>query len=164
MEIRYIQKDDDRLAVSSIYEEGWKYAYRGIVPQDYLDSIPKGQWAPYLDKEGVYSLVMIEDGRLIGTSSFSKSRWETYSDWGEMISIYLLPQYMGKGYGRLLLNAVVAELQKLGFQDIFLWVLAENINARKFYEKCGFRSAGHYMDHEIGGKNLREISYCYIRG
>lgn len=79
MEIRYIQKDDDRLAVSSIYEEGWKYAYRGIVPQDYLDSIPKGQWAPYLDKEGVYSLVMIEDGRLIGTSSFSKVSVKTFA-------------------------------------------------------------------------------------
>lgn len=161
MEIRYLQKDDDRSTVSNIYEESWKYAYQGIVPQEYLDSIPKGYWALNLDKEGVYSLVMTEQGKLIGTSSFSKSRWTDFSDFGEIISIYLLPGYMGRGYGRHLLNAVVSELQKLGFRDIFLWVLEENIRARRFYEKCGFTSSGHSMEHEIGGKVLREIQYCY---
>lgn len=45
MEIRHIQKDDDRSAISRIYEESWKFAYRGIVPQEYLDSIPEGRWA-----------------------------------------------------------------------------------------------------------------------
>lgn len=161
MEIRYLQKDDDRSAVSNIYEEGWKYAYQGIVPQEYLDSIPKGHWAPCLDKEGIYSLVVMEDDKLIGTSSFSRSRWADFGDSGEIISIYLLPLYMGKGYGRQLLNAAVCELKKFGFRDIFLWVLEENGNARKFYEKCGFTSSGHSMEHEIGGKVLREIQYCY---
>ncbi len=159
MEIRHIQESDDRLAISHIYEEGWKYAYRGIVPQDYLDSIPEGRWASCLDQEGVDSLVVEEDGRLIGTSSYSQSRWEQFGGSGEIISIYLLPEYIGRGYGRLLLEAAVGELQKLGYQEIFLWVLEENLRARKFYEKCGFISAGHYMEHEIGGKMLREVQY-----
>ena len=42
MEIRYLTPEDDPLAVSNIYESSWKYAYRGIVPQSYLDSIPAG--------------------------------------------------------------------------------------------------------------------------
>ena len=63
MEIRHIQENDDRLSVSNIYEEGWKFAYRGIVPQDYLDSIPPGRWVPYLDQDGVHSLMMTEDGK-----------------------------------------------------------------------------------------------------
>lgn len=42
MEIRYITHSDDRLAISKIYEESWKHAYKGIIPQEYLDSIPGG--------------------------------------------------------------------------------------------------------------------------
>ena len=113
MEIRHIQENDDRLSVSHIYEEGWKFAYRGIVPQDYLDSIPPGRWVPYLDQDGVHSLMMTEDGKLIGTSSYSKSRTAQFHDFGEIISIYLLPEYMGRGYGRLLLEAAVKELEKV---------------------------------------------------
>ena len=159
MEIRHIQENDDRMAISHIYEEGWRFAYRGIVPQEFLDSIPGGRWAYCLDRKGVGSLVVVEDGQLIGTSSYSQSRWEQFSGFGEIISIYMLPQYMGKGYGRRLLEAAVAELEMFGYQDIFLWVLAQNQRARKFYEKCGFTPTEHVMDHEIGGKMLQEVQY-----
>lgn len=43
MEIRTINNADDRNAISQIYEESWKYAYKGIIPQSYLNSIPKGR-------------------------------------------------------------------------------------------------------------------------
>ena len=45
MEIRPLRETDDRLAVSRIYEESWKSAYRGVIPQAYLDAIPVGRWA-----------------------------------------------------------------------------------------------------------------------
>ena len=133
MKIRYLSSADDRTAISRIYEESWKYAYQGIIPQEYLDSIPRGQWASNLDNPNLKTLVCIEDGRFIGTSSFGKSRFEKYSHWGEIISIYLLPDYMGKGYGKALLQATVSELKKLGFEDVFLWVLEENVRASRFY-------------------------------
>ena len=42
MEIRKLRPGDDLFAVSRVYEEGWRAAYRGLLPQDYLDSIPAG--------------------------------------------------------------------------------------------------------------------------
>ena len=33
MEIRYIDSSDDKMKISKIMEDSWKYAYRGIVPQ-----------------------------------------------------------------------------------------------------------------------------------
>lgn len=39
MEIRHIKQTDDRLAVSHIYEESWKFAYKGIIPQSYLNRV-----------------------------------------------------------------------------------------------------------------------------
>lgn len=158
-EIRYVTQLDDRLAISKVYEESWKYAYQGIVPQDYLDSIPAGQWGSRIEQADRKNLVMVQDGIIIGTSGFGKSRIEEMNGFGEIISLYFLPEYMRKGYGRLLLQAVVSELKKMGFDKVFLWVLEENRNARYFYEKCGFVQTEHYLISNIGGKELKEVQY-----
>lgn len=164
LEIRYISKSDDRLAISRVYEESWKYAYKGIVPQDYLDGIPAGQWASHIEQEGRNNLVMVLEGTIIGTSGFGRSRMAEMTGYGEVISIYLLPDYMGKGYGRQLLQAVMGELKKMGFDKIFLWVLEENKSARIFYEKCGFVQTERYLVSDIGGRELREAQYCFKVG
>lgn len=152
---------DDRFAISKVYEESWKYAYKGIVPQDYLDSIPEGQWASHIEQADRKNLVMVQDGIIIGTSGFGKSRMAEMSGFGEIISLYVLPRYMGKGYGRLLLQAAVSELKKMGFNQVFLWVLEENQNARCFYEKCGFAQTERCLFSDVGGKKLKEVQYCY---
>lgn len=51
LEIRYINQSDDRFAISHIYEESWKFAYKNIIPQSYLDNIPAGRFISNLDKE-----------------------------------------------------------------------------------------------------------------
>ena len=161
MDIRYINPADNKRLISRIYEESWKYAYSDIIPRPYLDSIPDGQWANKLDNPEWFTLVCIEDGKYVGTSSFCKSRFESYPDAGEVISIYFLPEYIGKGYGKKLLKTVLSELQKKGFNEVFLWVLEENNRARHFYENIGFVNSGDYRDDCIGGKDLKEIRYVY---
>ena len=161
MEIRYINQADDLFEISNIYENSWKFAYRGIVPQNYLDSIPKGRWANRINREGMNNLVLIENGVIIGTASFCESRWKQYADYGEIVSIYFLPDYMGKGYGNYLLKKCVDELKFLGYDKILLWVLEDNLRARRFYEKNGFICSDEYIDDNIGGKDLREVMYTY---
>ncbi len=159
MEVRYIIPADDKMMISKVYEESWKSAYKGIIPQEYLDSIPEGRWVPNLDKQGWGNLVCIDNGKMIGTSSFCKSRFEQFQGWGEIVSIYLLPDYIGKGYGKILMDAVLSELKRQGYEDVFLWVLEENVKARNFYEKYGFLPTDDVLDGDIGGKVLREIRY-----
>ena len=159
MVIRRLRADDDRNALSRIYEESWRFAYKGIIPQDYLDSIPKGQWAASADKPNISSLILTENGEMVGTASFCPSRFEDMAGWGEIVSIYLLPNFMGKGYGKMLFAEAVRGLEEVGFRDIFLWVLEENTNARRFYERQGFVPSGKYLDDNIGGKPLREMQY-----
>lgn len=161
IKIRKLNPTDSRTEISNIYEQSWKYAYKGIIPQDYLDRIPSGQWCKAFDNPERYTLVMLDDDKIIGTSSYCKSRFADYKDWGEIISIYFLPEYMGKGYGRQLLEKVVDELKAMGFETIFLWVLEDNHRARRFYEKCGFKNSGNFFDDNIGGKQLRELQYVY---
>ena len=159
MEIRYITSFDDRNLISKIYEDSWKHAYRGIIPQEHLDKIPRGHWSKCCDIEEWNTVVCIHDGKYVGTSSFCKSRFEKYNDSGEVISIYLLPEYMGKGYGSKLLNFVMSEIKEQGFKEVFLWVLEENKRARSFYEKYGFKLDEDYLEDVIAGKELREVRY-----
>lgn len=159
MVIRELRPEDDRFAVSRIYEESWKTAYKDIVPQNFLDSIEQGRWAAHLDNRQIHHLLLIEDGAFIGTASYCESRLPAFAGFGEIVSIYLLPEYMGRGLGKKLFEAAVERLQKMGFSHIFLWVLEENYRARKFYEKMGFTSSGEFLDDDIGGKQLREVQY-----
>ncbi|SFE49154.1 Ribosomal protein S18 acetylase RimI [Peptostreptococcaceae bacterium pGA-8] len=159
MEIRYITSFDDRNLISKIYEDSWRHAYRGIISQEYLDKIPKGHWSKAFDISDWNTVVCIHDGKYIGTSSFCKSRFEKYNDLGEVISIYLLPEYMGLGYGKQLLDFVVEQLKEQGYTEAFLWVLEENERARNFYEKYGFKLDNDYLEDTIAGKELREVRY-----
>lgn len=159
MKIRLVLPADNRNEISRVYEESWKYAYRGIVPQSYLDSIPSGRWADAADRNGTRSLILLDKERIVGTSSVSRSRFTELSDWGEIISLYLLPEYIGKGFGRALLCAATEELRNMGFESILLWVLEENARARRFYERSGFCESGEVLEDQIGGKPLREIQY-----
>lgn len=161
MEIRYITPDDNLFEISNIYEKSWRYAFRDLIPKDFLDSIPVGKWADKVTAEGIYSLVLTKEDVLIGTASFSRSRWEKYSDYGEIISIYFLPEYIGKGCGGHLLRACISELKKLGFKRILLRVLEGNHRARRFYEKYGFTFSGDCQTEQIGGKELFELIYVY---
>lgn len=161
MEIRYLTPADSLLDISGIYESSWRYAYKDIIPQEYLDSIPPGRWAGSITRPGMRNLVITENGRIIGTACFCKSRWERFSDYGEIVSIYFLPEYMGRGYGKHLLTACIDELKKSGYHRILLWVLEKNRRARKFYEKNGFACTDEYLEDNIGGKDLREVMYTF---
>lgn len=104
-----------------------------------MDAIPEGRWVGNLDIPEWSTMVCIESGEYIRTSSFCKSKFQQYPDSGEVISIYFLPDYMGKGYGGKLLDVVMKELKKQGFTEVFLWVMEENSRARAFYENYGFK-------------------------
>ena len=161
MEIRYINPSDNREEIRKIYEKSWRFAYKCIIPQGYLDAIPAGGWVKNFDIPGWSTMVCVENGEFIGTSRFCRSRFEKYPNAGEVISIYFLPEFMGKGYGSKLLEAVMGELKNRGFTEVFLWVLEENNIARRFYEKNGFKCSYDYLDDNIGGKALREVRYVY---
>ena len=151
MEIRKLQAGDDLFAVSRVY--------RGLLPQAYLDGIPAGNWVPYLEQAGRESLLLLDEGEIIGTASCCAGRVPELSDWGEIVSIYLLPEYWGKGCGKRLFNAAVEQLESVGYRKLFLWVLESNQRARIFYEHMGFRLHESSMEDEIGGMPVREVQY-----
>ena len=158
-EFRKVLPSDDFGAIARIYVHSWRAAYRDIVPQAYLDGLSEARWEENLRKSASDSYVLLLDGQYIGTSAICPARDETMEGWGEVISAYLLPEYFGKGYGKLLLGGAVAALREKGYAQIYLWVLEKNARARVFYERNGFQPTPDRMALSIGGEELAEMRY-----
>lgn len=128
MEIRKATLDDVR-EISRIHALSWKSAYKGIVPQGYLDELKLDFWVPafetWLKENLVTAQLVLENGSPVGCVAYGKARDQSLPNWGEIISIYLLPDYFGKGYGSILLNSALSDLKKSGYQKVYLWVLRE---------------------------------------
>lgn len=135
--------------IQRLYTTGWQNAFKGIVPQDYLDEMNLDNWAPPLD--GAY--VLTDGEKVLGTSSISGARDTAFAGWGEIISVYVLPELIGQGYGHILFTFAVGELLSLGFDRIYLTVFEDNLRARAFYEKHGFRWDGQRFPMEVAVRN-----------
>ena len=145
---------------SHIYAKSWKYAYKGVIHQKYLDDLSLEHWTPFLKNSPFQNFILQDNGVFVATSSIGVARDTKYDNYGEIVSIYVLPEYFGHGYGTFLFGYMAEKLQLIGLNKICLWVLEKNINARRFYEKMGFVTNGDKKVCNIGGKELTEI--CYV--
>ncbi|ATW25086.1 GNAT family N-acetyltransferase [Candidatus Formimonas warabiya] len=164
MEIRKGTLDDVK-DISRIHALSWKSAYGGIVPQAYLDELKEDFWVSAFSvwiKDNVLAVQIITDhGSPVGCVAYGRSRDKSLPSWGEIVSLYLLPAYFGKGYGNRLLKSALSDLKKSGYQSLYLWVLQDNQRARRFYEKSGWQYNQDEYVFEIMGKKLTDIRYVY---
>lgn len=166
----------DAAEMSRIHAASWKKAFLGMVPQDYLDRLPENHWQAVFPKnleDGSLSAKLIYEGDFpIGVITYGSARTELpvggvpgevfadYAAFGEVMSLYLLPEYYGRGYGRELLEVAREELLQT-YEGVYLWVLRENEQARRFYEKLGFAPTEETCLCQIDGKTLTDIRYVY---
>ena len=138
--IKKMETDDEIKGRAFVAWHSWRYAYRGIVNQDYLDGmkLEKVEEIAFKFKDGVY---VAKDGeKVVGFVSYGEYRGEDLENAGEIYAIYLLEDYYGKGVGARLVETALENLKD--FHLVALWVFKENLRARKFYEKCGFSCDG----------------------
>lgn len=54
--------------------------------------------------------------------------------------------HWGRGLGAAILNALAVEAEQMGYSQIELTVVADNLRARSLYERCGFAEMGRMPD------------------
>ena len=101
--------------------------------------------------------IAFDDDVPCGLVSFGNSRDENMSDYAEIVAIYTLQSYWGKGIGEKLMKFTLSEIKKQGFQNVMLWVFEQNARARSFYEKHGFVFDGTFKG--SGFANTNEVRY-----
>jgi GNAT superfamily N-acetyltransferase len=146
----------------------WQCAYKGIMPDSYLENLPNEleqrtlQLMKILSEfDGMYLYYYAEiDGKMAGRLIIGKSLDDDKPLAGEIAAIYLTQEYWGKGFGREMMNFARAHLKRMGYSEIILWVLEENKRAIRFYEKYGFTFDGTKKEVNIG-KPLIEVRYTF---
>jgi RimJ/RimL family protein N-acetyltransferase len=160
-------KIEDIPDITALHILSWQSAYRGIVPDHFLNSldieerIERNKQYFYTNDGITIYCIMAKEGPMIGELAIGKSRDNDIPQAGEIIGIYLLPEYWGMGCGKKAMDFAVSTLRELGFSTILLWVFEDNIRAREFYEKYGFRIEGK-KEEVTFGKQLTEIRYILV--
>lgn len=149
--------DADRLA--RIHIETWQVAYRGILADEYLDSLqvgPRIRWWERFITNGTTVHVAESDQNVVGFCSVGASGDR---GWGEVFAIYVHPSRWDEGHGRRLIEAGEDALREEGFARALLWVLEGNHRARSFYERQGWSLGRPFRVEEIGGVQVGEVRY-----
>jgi ribosomal protein S18 acetylase RimI-like enzyme len=136
---------EDAGAIARLQLESWRDAYRGLLPDDYLDSLDENdrtaQWQATIAEadERVSVLAAEEDDQIVGFVHTGPS--ET-TDEGQMFAMHVRPPLRGHGIGFDLHDLALRRLRQGGFHEVELWLLKMNRRARQFYERQGWEDEG----------------------
>lgn len=99
----------------------------GITHDSWSQSVADGSLPGYL---------CLDEGKLIGYCFGDKTT-------GEIVVLALLPDWEGKGIGKYLLNMIVQDFVRLGYQRVFLGCSANpKVRSYGFYRHLGWTSTG----------------------
>ena len=159
---------EDVPEIAVVHVRSWQAAYRGLLPQAYLDGLDPsqriGRWERSLsatDWSHGGTLVADTGGRLSGFVSFGPARDDDADSRqaGEIYAIYLVPAAWDEGIGRQLMAAALDRLAEAGYHQVILWVLDSNVRARRFYEAGGWLADGAAKRDDSFGVPMTEVRY-----
>lgn len=155
----------DARSIASVHVHTWQAAYRGIVPDPYLESLSvenrETAWREMVTRGASEIWVAEAEGSVAGFVSFGPSRGPgALPSTGELEAIYVLPASWGTGVGAALWRVAQRRLTERHFTSVTLWVLKDNLRAIRFYSAAGFLAQpSTEKEFSRGGKALREIRY-----
>ena len=146
----------DAIRIAELHAMSWRSAYRGILPDDYLDGNVEPERRSHWQKtlaglsDGDLVLKAERDGEIAG---FVSVYWnqvpglDTYLD-----NLHVKPGMRGSGLGRRLLAAALHRLIEAGAQSLCLTVFDANEGAIRFYQRLGGTLTERGFDDIGGGK------------
>jgi len=165
-------RPEDAPALARIHASVWQSTYRGIMPDAYLDGLTGEQREPYWrqmlapGERPKLCLALAEDDGMVGgfiaagpPQNLPAGGASVYR--GEIYAMNILPSLQGRGFGRRMMVHTALWLAERNLSPFYLWVLADNVNARDFYELLGGTPIGQRVE-TIGGARLTKMAYQFI--
>ena len=152
----------DASGIADIHVETWRDAYAGLLPDRVLLGLSEqrhaAQWRQHMVRDRVKVAVDNRHGT-VGFGSAGQARSGGLPYEGEIYTLYVRPDFQGRGIGGKLLIALFEALLRDGVESAMLWVLADN-PARFFYEAMGGKWAA-VRDENLWGVTLPERGYAW---
>ena len=157
-------EEQDIPEVVDIQIGGWQTAYKGIIEQEFLDSMDREKKIEKTRnnfKQRTAIVAKIDD-EVVGFCRYTAPANGIYAEEydSEIVAIYVKPNKKGLGIGKEMFKYVQNEFRRLNKNKMLLWCLKENYPSRAFYEKMGGKLAKE-KEYEIGGKIYLEVGFEY---
>ena len=165
--IRFRQAEaNDASLISHIIATSWRKSYRNIIAQDYLDRLPDQYWAQsaraWLESGRFYGLLIYQDDKPCGCCIYGRGRDEDHDTWGEIVSLYMLPEAARQGLGSQLFLRALDDLREEGYTRFYLWAIRGADAADAFYRRHGFHATTDHIAYSIGGEPGTDVRYVRV--
>ena len=151
--IKTMETPEEIEGKSLVHWQTWREAYDNLLPAEYQETMTLDRCRFFSQKYPENTLIAMDGKKVVGFISYGNYRDETIQA-GEIIALYVLKDYYGKGVSKQLMHAAFVALDQ--FSEIYLWVLKENKRAIAFYQKIGFAFDGQEKILELG-KPVKEL-------
>jgi ribosomal protein S18 acetylase RimI-like enzyme len=154
----------DAPEIARVYVDSWRESYAGMIPDWVLLGMSYRRlsraWERAIRTAGKDEAILVaeEPGHgIVGLGSCGPSRDRSLTYGGEVYTLYVHPDHVGRGVGRELLKELFTHLEATGNPSAVIWALAEN-PARHFYDAQGGTIAATRQGRQWGIA-LNEIAY-----
>ena len=151
--IKTMETPEEIEGKSLVHWQTWREAYDNLLPAEYQETMTLVRCRFFSQKYPENTLIAMDGKKVIGFISYGNFRDEAIQA-GEIIALYVLKDYYGKGVSKQLMHAAFVALDQ--FSEIYLWVLKENKRAIAFYKKMGFTFDGQEKILDLG-KPVKEL-------
>ena len=151
--IKTMETPEEIEGKSLVHWQTWREAYDDLLPEEFQETMTLDRCRFLSQKYPENTLIAMDGKKVVGFISYGNYRDETIQA-GEIIALYVLKDYYGKGVSKQLMHAAFVALDQ--FSEIYLWVLKENKRAIAFYQKMGFTFDGQEQILKLG-KPVKEL-------
>ena len=151
--IKTMETPEEIEGKSLVHWQTWREAYDDLLPEEFQETMTLDRCRFLSQKYPENTLIAMDGKKVVGFISYGNYRDETIQA-GEIIALYVLKDYYGKGVSKQLMHAAFVALDQ--FSEIYLWVLKDNKRAIAFYQKMGFTFDGQEQILKLG-KPVKEL-------
>ena len=151
--VKQMETPEEIEGKSLVHWQTWREAYDDLLPAEFQETMTLERCRFFSQKYPENTLIAMDGMKVVGFISYGNFRDKAIQA-GEIIALYVLKDYYGKGVSEQLMHAAFVALDH--FSEIYLWVLKENKRAIAFYQKMGFTVDGQEKILELG-KPVKEL-------
>jgi ribosomal protein S18 acetylase RimI-like enzyme len=152
---------EDVQRIAEIHVMGWRFAYRGIISEDYLYKsmdVPKRviAFTKGIEERHDDTYVFEENQIIKAFMTMGRCRDSDKPSCFELWGLYVDPFLVRNGIGTMLLVYCEQKALESGFKSLVIWVSEDNMIGRSFYSKMGYEFDGtrKYLD-KLGVYEIR---------
>lgn len=151
--IKTMETPEEIEGKSLVHWQTWREAYDDLLPEEFQETMTLEKCRFLSQKYPENTLIAMDGKKVVGFISYGNFCDEVIQA-GEIIALYVLKDYYGKGVSEQLMHAAFVALDHVS--EIYLWVLKDNKRAIAFYQKMGFTFDGQEKTLELG-KPVKEL-------